>query len=85
MRLARVLTIVLCSGIGAAQSQHPAGNAASTIGAKPLLLEKYEGESRVRRAATATTFMLKVSPQNNDSQRLVLVEEDFAPGFLLPL
>ena len=58
--------------------------------AKPLLLEKNEGELRTRRIHTdATTpassqFMLKVSPKNNGSQHLVAGTEELAPGATLP-
>jgi len=57
---------------------------------KPLLLEKSEGELRVRRipadnisvpmSAPASQFMLKVRPKNNSSQHLVLVTEDIPVG-----
>src|SRR5258705_64976 len=54
--------------------------------AKPLLLERNEGELRTRRIHTdnsampAHEFMLKVSPKNNGSQHLVLGTEELAPG-----
>jgi quercetin dioxygenase-like cupin family protein len=56
--------------------------------AKPLLLERTEGEMRVRRtpaanlsmSVPAANFMIKVSPKNNGSRHLVLVTEDVAPG-----
>ena len=58
--------------------------------AKPLLLERSEGEQRVRREpldssgrpipVAGSEFMLKVSPQNNASQHLVAGMEDVAPG-----
>ncbi|MGZ4867320.1 MAG: cupin domain-containing protein [Candidatus Angelobacter sp.] len=58
--------------------------------AKPLLLERNEGELRIRRIHTdasmpaASQFMLKVSPKNNGSQHLVLGIEELAPGAALP-
>ncbi|MGZ6315921.1 MAG: cupin domain-containing protein [Anaerolineales bacterium] len=58
--------------------------------AKPLLLERNEGELRIRRIHTdasmpaASQFMLKVSPKNNGSQHLVLGTEELAPGAALP-
>ena len=64
--------------------------ASSDTGAKPLLLEKSEGELRTRRihidnSATASSqFMLKVSPKNNGSQHLVAGTEEVAPGATLP-
>ncbi len=54
--------------------------------AKPLLLERNEGELRTRRVHTdasvpaSSQFMLKVSPKNNGSQHLVLGTEELAPG-----
>jgi hypothetical protein len=75
-----------------AQSVQSSSTAAPIGGAKPLLLEKNEGELRVRRAvsvastqsgsqlAEAPPFILKVSPKNNGSERLVLVTEEIPPG-----
>lgn len=54
--------------------------------AKPLVLQKNEGEVRTRRIHTdnssipATQFILKVSPKNNGSQHLVLGTEELLPG-----
>ena len=54
--------------------------------AKPLLLEKNEGELRTRRihadssVPASSQFMLKVSPKNNGSQHLVAGTEVLAPG-----
>ncbi len=67
---------------------NPPPNAGSTsaASAKPLLLEKNEGESRVPRLRTGDTpvrtsqFMLKVSPKNNDSTHLILGTEQIPPG-----
>lgn len=62
----------------------------SETNAKPLLLEKSEGEMRTRRIHTdasvpaSSQFMLKVSPKNNGSQQLVAGTEDLAPGATLP-
>jgi hypothetical protein len=58
---------------------------ASESDAKPLLLERNEGELRTRRIHTdnsampAHEFMLKVSPKNNGSQRLVLGNRGACP------
>jgi quercetin dioxygenase-like cupin family protein len=58
--------------------------------AKPLLLEKDEGELRTRRihtdssAPASSQFMLKVSPKNNGSQHLVAGTEVLAPGAAIP-
>jgi quercetin dioxygenase-like cupin family protein len=53
--------------------------------AKPLLLEKNEGEARVWRDPPPGEFMLKVSPQNNGSHHLVFGTEDMHPGDEIPL
>ena len=58
--------------------------------AKPLIMEKDQGELRIRRSPAAgasipmslptSEFILKVSPQNNGSQHLVLGTEQIRPG-----
>jgi quercetin dioxygenase-like cupin family protein len=58
---------------------------ASEPAAKPLLLEKNEGEARVWRDPPPGEFMLKVSPQNNGSHHLVFGTEDMHPGDEIPL
>ncbi len=80
-----LIAVGICRG-PSAQS----GSASVPIdGAKPLLLEKNEGELRVRRIPADNTvrmsvpssqFMLKVSPKNNGPQHLVLVTEELLPG-----
>jgi quercetin dioxygenase-like cupin family protein len=79
-----VLTMIgLCAFSRSPQSSPIPG---SESDAKPLLLEKNEGELRTRRIHTdnsampAHEFMLKVSPKNNGSQHLVLGTEELAPG-----
>jgi hypothetical protein len=52
--------------------------------AKPLLLEKNEGERRIWREPPPGDFILKVSPRNNGSQQLVMGTEDMAPGDEFP-
>lgn len=52
--------------------------------AKPLLLEKNEGEQRVWRDPPPGGFTIKVSPKNNGSQHLVFGTEDMAPGDEIP-
>jgi quercetin dioxygenase-like cupin family protein len=60
----------------------------STSTAKPLLLEKNEGELRTRRPRpkpmASTQFRLKVGPRNNGSQHLVVGTEDIKPGASIP-
>jgi quercetin dioxygenase-like cupin family protein len=63
----------------------PVSASASETAAKPLLLEKNEGEARVWRDPPPGGFMLKVSPQNNGSQHLVFGTEDMHPGDEIPL
>ena len=48
--------------------------------AKPILLEKDEGERRIWREPPPGDFILKVSQKNNGSQHLVMGTEDMAPG-----
>jgi quercetin dioxygenase-like cupin family protein len=86
-----MLAIVLVGICGAfAQSNQSSGIQNSEIDAKPLLLEKSEGEVRTRRIHTnasvpaSSQFMLKVSPKNNGSRHLVAGTEDLAPGATLP-
>jgi quercetin dioxygenase-like cupin family protein len=58
---------------------------ASQTAAKPLLLEKDEGERRIWREPPPGDFILKVSPKNNGSQHLVMGTEDMAPGDEFPM
>jgi quercetin dioxygenase-like cupin family protein len=85
-----VILIVVC--ICRAQSAQSSSVSLPAGGAKPLLLERNEGELRVRRAVTdapsqsgnkpadPVPFILKVSPKNNGSEHLVLITEDLPPG-----
>jgi quercetin dioxygenase-like cupin family protein len=83
---AAIAILALGSAVAAGQ---PKRKRAETT-AKPLIIEKNEGELRVRRIPADSTsvpmsmpsseFMLKVSPKNNGSQQLVLGAEEIAPG-----
>ena len=53
--------------------------------AKPLLLEKNEGERRIWREPPPGDFVLKASPKNNGSQHLVMGTEDVTPGDEFPM
>jgi mannose-6-phosphate isomerase-like protein (cupin superfamily) len=82
----RVVTLALLAACGAwGQTSQPTEPGAEGS-AKPLMLEKNQGELRTRRPRTdnrpvaAAQFMLKVSPKNNGSQHLVLGTEEIAPG-----
>src|SRR6266478_6238722 len=78
------MVVGLCSAFS--QSNPSSATPASDTNAKPLLLEKKEGELRTRRIHTdnsdvaSSQFMLKVSPKNNGSQHLVAGTEELAPG-----
>jgi quercetin dioxygenase-like cupin family protein len=81
---AAMLMMVSLCGLSQSNRSIPVPGAEAV--AKPLLLEKNEGELRTRRIHTDNTapassqFMLKVSPKNNASQHLVAGTEDLAPG-----
>jgi quercetin dioxygenase-like cupin family protein len=81
---AALLMMVSLCGFSQSNRSTPVPGAEAV--AKPLLLEKHEGELRTRRIHTDNTapassqFMLKVSPKNNASQHLVAGTEDLAPG-----
>jgi len=71
--------MVLSAAICAAQSE----------GAKTLVLEKNEGEARVRRPrgslpTPTAEFILKVTSENSGSKHLVLGTEDIPPGGVIP-
>ena len=62
---------------------------AQSNGAKTLVLEKNEGEARVRRPRgvlpiPTAEFILKVTPENSGSKHLVLGTEDIPPGGMIP-
>ena len=67
------------------QTQSAQSSSTSQTVAKPLLLEKDEGERRIWREPPPGDFILKVSPRNNGSQHLVMVTEDMAPGDEFPI
>lgn len=62
---------------------------AQSSGAKILVLEREQGEKRVRRPREkmpnpTSEFILKVTPQNSGSQHLVLGTETIPPGGVIP-
>ena len=88
-----VLAIALLAGgrcTAGPRADRSADARSSDATARPLLLERDEGELRTRRihidssSPASSQFMLKVSPQNNGSQRLVAGTETLAPGATLP-
>jgi quercetin dioxygenase-like cupin family protein len=63
--------------------------AAQSDGAKTLVLEKNEGEVRLRRPLgslpiPSAEFILKLTPQNSGSKHLVLGTEEIPPGGVIP-
>ena len=72
----------------AAATYAPALCAAQSGGEKTIVLEKNEGEKRIRRPRSSlpiptNEFILKVTPQNG-SKHLVLGTEDIPPGGMIP-
>jgi quercetin dioxygenase-like cupin family protein len=83
-----IMTGVVCTEAPRASQSRAAASADAT--ARPLLLERDEGELRTRRIHTdssspaSSQFLLKVSPKNNGSQHLVAGTEVLAAGAMLP-
>jgi len=77
---------VMLAAVCAVQTRSAQQSSATTPQAapKPLLLERNEGERRIWREPDHGDFMLKVSPKNNGSQRLVMGTEDMVPGDEFP-
>jgi quercetin dioxygenase-like cupin family protein len=78
-RMIPLIVVALSAAICAAQSE----------GAKTLVLEKNEGEVRVRRPLgslpiPSAEFILKLTPQNSGSKHLVLGTEEIPPGGVIP-
>src|SRR5262245_63370644 len=61
-----------------------AAQSAVSVGTKPLILEKDDGEHRVRRPRETpmptAEFTIKVDPKNGGSRHLVLGTETIPPG-----
>ena len=77
-------------GTAVSQADQSAGTRSPHAAARPLMLDRDEGELRTRRIHTdssspaSSQFILKVSPKNNGSQHLVAGTEVLAPGAALP-
>jgi len=75
--------MVLLGGYGVSRIEAAAQSAPDTV-TKPLILEKDEGEHRVRRPRETpmptAEFMIKVDPKNGGSRHLVLGTESIPPG-----
>jgi quercetin dioxygenase-like cupin family protein len=82
LAFATVTVVAVC--VFRTQSAQSSSAGTSQAGAKPLLLEKNEGERRIWRDFAPEDFILKVSPKNNGSEHLVMVTEDMAPGDEIP-
>jgi quercetin dioxygenase-like cupin family protein len=83
-----VAAMLVAFCISQAQSTQAVSTSAPELGAKPLMLEKSEGEQRLWRPEPGEVdpggFILKVTPKNNGSQHLVLLTEDMPPGAAIP-
>jgi len=78
-RMIPLIVVTIAAAICAAQSEV----------AKTLVLEKNQGEKRVRRPRGSLPiptdeFILKVTPQNSGSKHLVLGTEEIPPGGMIP-
>lgn len=82
--LATIAVILIATGIFQARSAQSSSATSSHSAAKPLLLEKNEGERRIWRDPPPGDFVLKISPKNNGSQHLVMGTEDITPGDEFP-
>jgi len=84
--VAAMLVAAVC--ISQAQSTQAGSTSVPASGPKPLLLEKNEGEQRLWRPEPGEVasggFILKVTPQCNGSQHLMLTTGDLAPGDAIP-
>jgi quercetin dioxygenase-like cupin family protein len=80
-------TVVMLVAVCVSQTRSAQSSSATTprAAAKPVLLEKNEGERRIWREPPPGDLMLKVSPKNNGSQHLVMGTEDIVPGDEFPL
>jgi quercetin dioxygenase-like cupin family protein len=82
--LAIAIVIFVSVSTFQARSAQSADANTSQTAAKPLLLEKNEGERRIWREPPPGDFILKVSPKNNGSVHLVMGTEDMTPGDEFP-
>ena len=67
----------------------PAQTPATDEGAKPVVLQKNEGDLRTRRpregvASPAGEFLLKIGPKTNGSKHLLVFTEEIPPGAAIP-
>src|SRR5438552_835731 len=88
MRLS-VIWISLAVFTVATQTRHPKmSNQPTSTASKPLILEKDEGEKRVRRprrqAVASPEFFIKVDRVNGGSQHMFAGAEEIPPGAAIP-
>jgi quercetin dioxygenase-like cupin family protein len=80
------MLVAVC--ISQAQSTQAVSPSAPELGAKPVMLEKNEGEQHLWRPEPGGVdpggFILGVTPKSNGSQHLVLSTGDMAPGAAIP-
>jgi quercetin dioxygenase-like cupin family protein len=85
--LVMCICVILVWGFSAAPSTS-AGPLTEAAKVTPLILEKPEGELRIRRflgnKMGTAPFVLKIDPRNSGSQHLVMITEDLAPGASIP-
>jgi mannose-6-phosphate isomerase-like protein (cupin superfamily) len=77
------VAIFLCVRCVPAESPAPDG------GAKPVVLQKNDGDLRTRRpregvASPSTDFLLKIGPKTSGSKHLLLFTEEILPGAVIP-
>lgn len=67
----------------------PAQSPAPDGGAKPVVLQKNDGDLRTRRpregvASPSSDFLLKIGPKTSGSKHLLLFTEEIPPGAVIP-
>lgn len=78
-----LVAILLCVQCVPAQTPAPVENA------KPIVLQKNEGEPRTRRpregvASPSSEFLLKIGPKTSGSKHLLVFTEEVPPGAAIP-
>jgi hypothetical protein len=85
MRYTVLLATVLFSALTFTQLAGQSGNGSSPT---PLILERNEGEHRIRKSRDTPTptapFIMKIDRKNGGSQKMWLGTENIPPGGLIP-
>ncbi len=84
LKLGPIATMLIAVCVCQGQSAQAGPAFQGEAGPKPLLLEKKEGEHRIWCDPPLGGFTLKVSPENNGSEHLVMGTEDLLPGDSIP-